>query len=126
MIEAEAAEHHLPDGDEIGAIGPGDDHGAFHDGADALDGHLGLVDDGQAEGVPIDAGIGDGESAAADLIGLELLGACAFGQVVEAAGQATQVHHVCVLHHGHNQTPVQAHGDAEVDVLLVDNVVAVH
>src|SRR5579863_7347035 len=49
------------DGDGIVAVWVGDDERHFRDTADAHDGGVGLVDDGQAEDGAELAGIGDGE-----------------------------------------------------------------
>ena len=93
--------------------------------ADAQDRHLRLVDDGRAEQRAEAAGVGDGERAALHLVGLELLGARARGQVGDRAAQAEHVLLVGVLDHRHDQALIERHGDADVDVLLVDDVVAV-
>ena len=75
--------------------------------------------------LPNDAGVGDREGAALDLVDLELLGARALGQVVHRAGEAEDVLLVGVVDHGHDQAPVERHRHADVDVLLVDDRVAV-
>ena len=56
---------------------------------------------------------------------LQLLGARALGDVGDRAAQAEQVLLVGVLDDRHDQPAVERDGDAEVDVLLVDDVVAV-
>ncbi len=60
-----------------------------------------------------------------DLLRLELLGACAIGEVVGGLGEAEQVHRVGVLDHRHDQPPIERHRHAEVDVLLEHDVGAV-
>ena len=57
--------------------------------------------------------------------GLSCLAARAVGEVGDRAAQAEQVLLVGVLDHRHDQAPVERDRDAEVDVLVVDDVVAV-
>ena len=47
------------------------------------------------------------------------------GEVRDRAAQAEQVLLVCVLQHGHDEPPVERHRNPDVDLLLVDDVVAV-
>ena len=64
MVEAEGEALDGADGDDVGAVLVGDDEGFFVEAADAEDGDLGLVDDGCAELLAEDAGVGEGEGAA--------------------------------------------------------------
>ena len=73
-----------------------------------------------------DAGIGEGEGAAADFIGLELLAAGAFGQVDDGAGDAEEAALFRLLDDRNDEAPVQRDSDAEVDVLVVADRVAFH
>ena len=47
-------------------------------------------------------------------------------QVVGRAGQAGNRQIVGALDHGHNQTPIERHGHAEIDVAFVDDLIAAH
>src|ERR1022692_2366598 len=58
MVVAEREVNDGTDGDGICAVFVGDDHGLFGDTADAHDGHVRLVDDGQAEDSAKLAGVG--------------------------------------------------------------------
>ena len=92
--------------------------------ADAEDGGLRLVDDGRAELLAEDAGVGEGEGAAGDFVGRELLGAGALGEVDDGAGDAEEVLLLALLDDGDDQAPVERDGDADVDVLVVEDGVA--
>ena len=87
---------------------------------------LGLVDDGRAELLSEDAGVGDGEGAGADFVGLELLGAGALGEIGDGAGDAEEALFFGVLDDGNDESPVERDGDADVDVLAVADGVAFH
>ena len=78
-----------------------------------------LGNDGGAELLAEDAGVGEGEGAAGDLVGGKLLGAGAIGQVDDTAGDAEKALLLGLLEHGDDQTPLQRDGDADVDVLVV-------
>ena len=116
--------HHRADGDGVIAFLVGEDDRLLDDGADVEDGDLWLIDDRQSEAGAEDSGIGDGEGAALDLVGLQLLGAGALAQVVEGALQADEAQFVGVLDDRHEQSPVEGDGDADIDVALVVDVVA--
>ena len=120
VVVAERQIPHRPDRDRIV-----DHDGTFLDVADAEDRHLRLVDDRHAEQRAEHAGIRDGERAAADFVRLELLRARARRQIRDRAAQAEQVLFVRVLDDGDDQPPVERDRDAEVDVLVIDDVVAV-
>ena len=94
-----------------------DHHRPLLDRADAEDGHLRLVDDRQAELGAEVAGVGDGEGAAVDFFGVELLRPRPIGDVVDGLRQAEDVLLAGLLHHRHDQPVVERDGDAEVDVL---------
>ena len=98
--------------------------GALLDGADAEDRQLRLVDDRHPELGAEGARVGDREGAAVHLLVLELLGAGARGEVDDAAAQVEQVALLGAMDHRHDQAPVERDGDAEVDVLRVDDRVA--
>ncbi len=58
-------------------------------------------------------------------VGLELPGAGARGQVHDGALQAEHVLLVGVADHRHDQAVLQRHRDADIDLVVVDDVVAV-
>lgn len=114
----------MADGDDIFAVRGGDDLGALLDGADAEDGDLRLVDDGRAEEAAEDSRVGDGEGAARHLVGLELLGARTVGEVVGGLREPRDGEVVGALDDGDDETPVEGDGHPEVDVALIDDLVA--
>src|SRR5450631_632210 len=112
------------DGDGIRAVFVGDHHGLFGDTADAHDGDVRLVDDGQAEDSAKLAGVGNGESRTFDVRRHELLRTGALSEVSDAALQSEEVEFVGVLENGDDESPVERDGDASVDVLVVADAVA--
>ena len=120
MVVAERQIRHRPNRDRIV-----DDDRALLDRADAENRHLRLVDDRHAELRAELAGVGDGERAAVHFFRLELLRARPLGDVGDRAAQPEQVLLVGVLDDRHDQAALERDGDPEVDVLLVDDVVAV-
>ena len=112
------------DGDGVVAVFVGDDHRLLGDAADAHDGGVGLIDDGQAEDGAELAGVGDGESRAFDFFGLELLVAGALAEVGDAALQSEEVEVAGVLEDGNDESPIERDGDADVDVAVIADVVA--
>ncbi len=114
MVEGETQVDHGTDGDGIV-----DDHRALLDGADAQDGAVGLVDDGGGKERAAGAVVGDGEGAAAHVVGLEAAGTSALGQVVDGAGDAQQRQAVGALNDRHEQAFVaQRDRQADVDGLV--------
>src|SRR5208283_2248627 len=85
------------DGDGGAAVFVGYHHGLLGDSADAHDGDVGLVDDGQAEDGAELAGIGNGESCAFDVGGQQFLGAGALAEIGDAALQAEEVELIGIL-----------------------------
>src|SRR4029077_1787732 len=110
-----------------GADGDGvvDDHRALFNGAEAENADVGLADDRQTEEAAENAGVGDGESAFLNFFWLELFGAGALGQVVEVALDAEEVFFVGVLDDRNDQAPFEGYGDADIDLLVQDDVGAV-
>ena len=119
MVEAESEVLHGADGDGVVALGVGEHHGLFFEAADAEDGRLGLVDDGRGELVAEDAGVGEREGGPADFVGREFLGAGALGEIGDGAGQIGEAALLGLAHDGHDESPLERHGDAEMDVLVV-------
>ena len=124
MIEAEREALDRADGDGVVAVLVGDDLGLLVEAADAEDADLRLDDDRGAELLAEDAGVGEGEGAAADLIGRKLLAAGAFRQVDDGARDAEEVLLLGLLDDGDDQAPVERDGDADIDVLVVADGVA--
>ena len=91
------------------------------DRAEAQDRGLARVDDRRAGVDAEDAHVGDREGAAGHLGRLRLTLAGHGGQLAERAGQLGHRHRVGVLDVGHDQAARGGGGDAEVDVVLVDD-----
>src|SRR5436190_23714903 len=120
MIVAEREIAHRPDRDHV----VNDDH-ALVNAADAEDCHLRLADDRQAEQRTKDSGAGDRERAALYLFRLELLVAGTMREIFNRAAQTEHVALVGVTNDRHDQSLIERDGDAQIDVALVDDVVAV-
>jgi hypothetical protein len=69
VIVAQCEMDDAADGDGVVAVFVSDDHWLFRDSADAHDGGVWLIDDGQAEDGSELAGIGDGEGGAFHVFG---------------------------------------------------------
>src|SRR5665811_216707 len=124
MVVAQREMNDRTNGDGIRAIFVGDYHGLFGDTADAHDGDVRLVDDGQAEDGAKLSGIGDGEGCTFDVSQHELLRTGALAEVGDAALQSEEVEFVGVLENGDDEPPIERDGDAGVDVLVVADAVA--
>src|SRR5271165_1555391 len=107
------------DGDGVVAVGVGDYQRGLGDSADAHDGRIRLVDDGQAEHGSELAGVGDGEGRAFHVFGLQLFAAGALAEVGDAALQSEEIHLVGVLEDGNDQSPVERDRNADVYVAVV-------
>ena len=112
------------DGDGIGSVFVGDDHGLLGDAADSENGGVGLIDDGQTEDGSKLAGVGDGESCTFDVGGQELFGASALSEVGDAALQSEEVEFVGAFEDGDDESPIEGYGDSGVDVLVIAEAVA--
>src|SRR5258708_10827481 len=110
--------------DGICPIFIGDHQRLFSDTADAHDGDVRLIDDGQAEDGTKLAGIGDGESGTLDISRHELLRTGTLAEIGDAALQSQEVELVGVLENGDNESPLEGDRDARVDVLVVADAVA--
>src|ERR1019366_2557147 len=124
MVIAQREVNDGADGDGICAVFVGDHHGLFGDTADAHDGNVRLVDDGQAEDGAKLAGVGDGEGCTFDVSRHELLRTGALAEVGDAALQSEEVELVGVLENGDDESPIERDGDAGVDVLVVTDAIA--
>src|SRR6266478_1079135 len=110
--------------DGIRAIFVGDHQGLLGDTADTHDGHIRLVDDGQAEDGAKLAGVGNGEGGTFDVGRHELLRTGALAEVGDAALQSEEVELVGVLENGDDESPIKGDRDASVDVLVVADALA--
>src|ERR1035441_999469 len=117
MVVAQREVNDGTDGDGVSAVFVGDYQGLFGDAADAHDGCVRLIDDGQAEDGAELAGVGDGEGRTFDVSGHELLGAGALAEVGDAALQSEEVEFIGVLENGNDESPIECDGDAGIDVL---------
>ena len=81
-----------------------------------------MIDDGRGEKAAEAAEIGDGESSAGDLVGLELARAGAGGEIDDGALQAGDVLFVGLADDGHDQAAVERHGDADIDLVVKDDI----
>src|SRR5260370_14695083 len=124
MVIAQSEVYDGTDGDGIRAVFVGDHEWLFGDTADAHDGHVRLVNDGQAEDGSKLAGVGDGEGGTFDVRRKEFLRTGALAEVGDAALQSEEVELVGVLENGDNESPIEGNGDARVHVLVVADVVA--
>src|SRR5438105_3327299 len=115
---------HGADRDRVHAVGQRDDLGTLLDRADPEDRRLRLSDDRGAGVGSEHAGIGDGEGAALDLVGRQLLGPAPLPHIADRARQSRQRQLVRALHHRDDQPPIERHRDPDVHVLAVDDAVA--
>ena len=124
VVVAERQVNDGADGDGIVTIFIGDDQWLLGDSADAQDGRVRLIDDGQTEDGAELAGVGDGEGGAFDIFGLQFLGAGALAEVGDAALQAEEVEVAGVFEDGDDESPVEGDGDANVDLSMVADAIA--
>src|SRR5271166_2851364 len=113
-------------GNGVIAVLVGDYHGLLGDAAYTHDCGVRLVDDGESEDGAELAGIGDSESGAFDVFGLELLGAGTFPEISDAALQTEEVQIASILQHGDDESPVECYGNAHVDEAMIADVIAVN
>ena len=126
VIKAEGEVLDGADGDGVLAVLVGENDGFLAETTYAEDGCLWLRDDRGSELLAEDAGVGEGEGAARYFVGGEFLGAGAVGDVDDGAGDAEETLLLRLLNDGDNQTPVESDGDADVDVLVVEDGFALH
>src|SRR5882762_7113505 len=111
------------DGDGIITFLVRDYQRLFSDSAHAHDGRVWLIDDGQTKDGAELAGVGDGEGGTFDVLGLELLVAGAFAEIGDAALQAEEVEVSGILEDGDDESPIEGHGDSDINVAVVTNAV---
>src|SRR6266545_4521397 len=90
----------------------------------AEDRDFGRVDDRRERRAADAPEAGDAEGTAAHAVGLELLLPCEFGDFRQLAGKIEDALAVRVADHGHDQAIGRVHRDADVVVLLDDQVLA--
>src|ERR1035437_836306 len=120
MVEAQREMADAADGD-----GVVDHYRSLIDGADAHDGDLGLINDRRAHQAAEAAEVGDGECAARHLVWFELPRAGARRQIHNGALQAEHVLLVRAANDGDDQAVVESDRDADVNFIVVDDVVAI-
>lgn len=94
------------------------------DSANAHDGRVGLIDDGQSKDRAELAGVGDGEGGTFDILRLQFLAAGTLAEVGDAALQAEKIQVSGILEDGDDESPVEGDGDPNVDVAVVADTVA--
>ena len=116
MIVGERERHHQPR--DEGAVGPDRLHlRAGH----AQDCHLGPIHD-RRKGAPAEAPqIRDRERAALHIVERQLAGAGFLRRVRDVIGQLKNIFLIHVAHNGHEQAAIGVDRDADVKVLLVDD-----
>src|SRR3954470_3227567 len=102
-----------------------DDHRPLLDLVHAENAGLRRVQDRGRHQRAVDAAVRDGEGAALHLVDLELAIAGAAAEIGDALLDVGDRLVVAVAHHGHNEALVGADGDADVIVVLVDQIGAV-
>src|SRR6185436_3550849 len=120
VVVAERQVAHRPDGDHVVY----DDHTLVHR-ADAKNRHLRLADDRQTEQRAENAWVRDRERAALDFFRLELFAARTRRQVLNGPAGPQHVALVRAANDRYDQSLLERDGNAEVDVFLVDDVLAV-
>ena len=91
----------------------------------AEDARLRRVQDRRRQQRAVHAAVGDGEGAALHVLDGELAVAGAPAEVGDGLLDLGQRHAVGLAHHRHHQALLGADGDADVVVVLVDDVVAI-
>ena len=126
MVVAECEVNYGTDGDGICSVFVGDDHGLLGDAADAHDGRVRLVDDGQTEDGSKLTGVGDSEGGTFDVGGQELFCTGALAKIGDAALQSEEVEIVGVFEDGDDESPIERDGDTGVDMLVIAEAIAFH
>ena len=91
MVVSQCQVTHRSNAECIAALWGLYNDGSFLDRADAQDRYLRLVDDRRAEETAIDPGIGDGEGAAGDLVGLEFFVRARWARSLAASVSSTRL-----------------------------------
>ena len=117
MVIGEGQIHHGADLDLAA-----DHHGPLLDLVHAQNARLGRVQDRRRHQRTIDAAIGDGEGAALHLLQLQGAVAGALAEVGDGLLDLGEAHAVRVAHHGNHEALLGAHRNAQMVIVLVDEV----
>ena len=120
MVIGEGQIHHGADLDLAA-----DHHGPLLNLVHAQNARLGSVQDRRRHERTIDAAIGDGEGAALHLLQLQGAVAGALAEVGDGLLDLGEAHAVRVAHHGNHEALLGAHRNAQMVIVLVDEVRAV-
>ena len=104
MVPGEGEHTDRVDRDRLVAELVGDDDRLALHPVGAEDRDLGLVDDGELHHRAVLARVGEGEGAATEVVGRQLLGTGAVGDVLDVAGDLAESFSVDPLHHRCEQT----------------------
>src|SRR5436190_10463961 len=121
MVERDRKVRAGANGDGVFPVSAGQNFWPLLDSANAENGNLRLVDDRRAHQRSKDSRIGDGEGSFLYFLRRQLLGASARRQIVQCARDSRKREIVGALDHGNDQSPIQRHGDTNVDLLSVDD-----
>src|SRR5208337_790071 len=121
VIVREGEVGHGSDGDSIVAH-----HRAFLDSAHTQDGHLRLVDDGQAEKTSETPRIGDGESPSLYILDAQALVSSPLRKILNRLRDAQEVLFIRPLDDRHDKPCLERHGNPHINVPLVNEVRAVY
>src|ERR1700722_2226397 len=124
VIVTESEMDNGTDGDRIVAVLIGDDQWLLGNAANPHDGGVWLIDDRQTEDGAELAGIRDGECRALNVLGLQFLAAGALAKIRDAPLQAEEVEVSGVFQGGHNESPIKSHGNSDIDLAMVADVIA--
>src|SRR6185503_21338482 len=117
---------HPANADEVVAVGCSHDFGPFFNLADTENCQLRLVDDRRSEQAAEHAWVRDREGAAGHFVGFQLLGPGAVSKIICSACESGNAQIVSAFDYGNNQTPVECDGHPEIDVLLVNDLLAIY
>jgi len=87
---------------------------------------LRLIDDWRPEETAKYSGVSDRKSAAGYFVWFQLLGPSAIGKIVCNARESGNTQIVSTFDYRNNETPVECYRHAEIDVLLVNDLLAVY
>jgi hypothetical protein len=119
VVEAQAEVLHRANGDGVVALGVGQHHRLLAQAADGQNRRLRLVEDGRAELAAEDAGVGQRKGAAGTSSGSSFLVRARSARSAMARARLQETEPLGLPDHGHNQPPLQSHGDAQVDPRVV-------
>ncbi len=120
MVVGEGQVHDRAD-DDLAVL----DDRTLHDVVEAHDRGLRVVEDRRRQPGAVDAAVGDGEHAALEFGQLDLAVAGALAEVADGLLDAGEIELVAVADDGDHQALVGAHGHADVEEVVLDDVVAV-